>query len=57
MLFRSLCIFYLIKIQVAEIFRARNSYWNELLERDCPIGTSRRIANQAAYLGRLVDRT
>lgn len=44
-------------IQVAEVFRARNSYWNELLERDCPIQTSHRIANQAAYLGRLVNRT
>lgn len=44
-------------IQVAEVFRARNSYWNELLERDCPITTSHRIANQAAYLGRLINRT
>jgi predicted Zn-dependent peptidase len=39
------------------VFRARNTYWNELLERDAPIESSRRIANQAAYLGRLIDRT
>jgi len=44
-------------IQVAEIYRARNTYWNELLERDCPITTSHRLANQAAYLGRLINRT
>lgn len=27
------------------------------MERDCPVATSYRIANQAAYLGRLVGRT
>lgn len=48
---------YLSQIQVAEVYRARNSYWNELLERDCPIQTTHRIANQAAYLGRLINRT
>ena len=46
-----------IQIQAAEVFRARNTYWNELLERDCPIESSHRIANQAAYLGRLINRT
>lgn len=27
------------------------------MERECPVKTSRRLANQAAYLGRLVNRT
>lgn len=44
-------------IQTAEVFRARNTYWNELLERNCPIETAHRIANQAGYLGRLINRT
>lgn len=40
-----------------EVFRARNKYWNELLERDCPISNSARNATQAAYLDRLIPRT
>lgn len=39
------------------MFRARNTYWNELLEREDPVPNSHRIANQAAYLGRVINRT
>lgn len=40
-----------------EVFRTRNKYWNELLERNNPIEVSTRNARQVAYLDRVIPRT
>ena len=40
-----------------EVYRARNSYWNDLLERNNPIRESARNARQVAYLDRIIPRT
>jgi len=40
-----------------EVYRARNTYWNDLLERNNPVDESVRNARQVAYLDRLIPRT
>lgn len=44
-------------INPVEVFRARNSYWNDLLERNDPTSVSARNARQVAYLDRIIPRT
>lgn len=39
------------------MFRARNKYWNDLLERNDPREASARNARQVAYLDRVIPRT
>lgn len=46
-----------IQINQAEVFRARNKYFNDLLEFNEPAHVSLANAKQLAYLDRLVNRT
>jgi mitochondrial-processing peptidase subunit beta len=40
-----------------EVYRARNRYWNELLQRNNPIHMSWANSIQIAYLDRMISRT
>lgn len=44
-------------INQAEVFRARNKYFNDLLEFNEPAHVSLANAKQVAYLDRLINRT
>lgn len=46
-----------MQINQAEIFRARNSFWNDLLNENCPVAVSVKNSKQAAYLNHLPTRT
>lgn len=48
---------YAQQINVVEVFRSRNKYWNDLLERNDPSEVSHRNARQVAYLDRLIPRS
>jgi len=44
-------------INQAEVFRARNKYFNDLLELNCPVEVSFDNALQIAYLNRIISHT
>lgn len=48
---------YAHQINTVEIFRARNTYWNDLLEQNDPQQVSSKNASQVAYLDRIIPRT
>ena len=46
-----------MKINQSEVFRARNRYFNDLLESNNPTEVSLVNGEQIAYLDRLISRT
>jgi len=48
---------YAQNIPLVEVYRARNRYWNELLERNNPFHMSWANSIQVAYLDRMISRT